>query len=71
MKFFVLVNEHCPIIHEQGFQLDSFTNEIKKIFFDLLNENQTIKNHVLELMLEAGQSARWYDHRTEKKMVSS
>jgi len=48
-EVFFLVNEHCPIIHEQGFQLDSFTNEIKKIFFDLLNENQTNKKSCIRI----------------------
>jgi hypothetical protein len=39
-EVYFLVNEHTPSTREKGVRLDKFTNEMKKIFIDLLNENQ-------------------------------
>ncbi|CAF3886233.1 unnamed protein product, partial [Rotaria sp. Silwood1] len=43
------INQHYPITHEQGSQLDRFINEIKTIFIDLIKNNETMKNDIVHL----------------------
>ncbi|CAF1139275.1 unnamed protein product [Rotaria sordida] len=43
------INQHYPIPHEQGLQLDRFINEIKTICIDLIKNNETMKNDIVRL----------------------
>ncbi|CAF2812196.1 unnamed protein product, partial [Rotaria sp. Silwood2] len=43
------INQHYPISHEQGVQLDRFINEIKTIFIDLIKNSEKLKNDIERL----------------------